>query len=186
MTSNDPALFLLLYVVLPLWLLAGISDWLCHRRTHIEQNAGMKESLIHILMFAEMGIPLLAALFLEINALVILLMMAGFLLHEATALWDVSYSSSARPISPVEQHVHSFLEMVPLMALLLVVSRYWEQTQALFGLGPATADFTLHWKNEPLPGPYLVCLMIAIVLLAILPYAEELLRCWRQRDSASK
>jgi len=185
-TSHDPTLLLLLYFIMPLWLLAGVCDWLCHRKTHIEENAGLKEAFIHILMFSEMGIPLLAALFLEINALIILLMVVGFLLHEATALWDVSYSSTVRYISPVEQHIHSFLEMVPLMALLLVVTRHWDQALALVGLGAAAADFSLNLKSEPLPVPYIVTLLLAIVLLEIIPFAEELVRCLRKRGATEK
>jgi hypothetical protein len=58
----------LLYFVLPLWLAAGLADYLCHRASHIEKTSGYKESLLHLLMFAEIAVPLLAALFFEINA----------------------------------------------------------------------------------------------------------------------
>lgn len=83
---NDPMVLVLMYFVLPVWLVAGFADWLCHRATHIESTTGAKESLIHLLMFAEVGIPLLAAMFLEVNALVISVMMIVFLIHEATAI----------------------------------------------------------------------------------------------------
>ena len=46
----------LMYVILPLWLLVGIADWLCHRASHIETTSGAKESLIHLLMLGEVGI----------------------------------------------------------------------------------------------------------------------------------
>jgi hypothetical protein len=74
----------LMYFVLPLWLAAGFADWLCHRASNIATTSGAKESLIHLLMFAEMGIPITAAIVLEINALVIAVMIVAFLLHEAT------------------------------------------------------------------------------------------------------
>ncbi len=83
---------LLMYFLLPLWIAVGFADWLCHRRTDIEHTAGTKESFIHLLMFAEVGLPLLAVPFLEVNALIIGLMLVAFLIHEATALWDVSYA----------------------------------------------------------------------------------------------
>jgi hypothetical protein len=35
-------------------------------------------------------VPLLAGMFLEINALVIATMIVAFLVHDATALWDVN------------------------------------------------------------------------------------------------
>ncbi|WP_029592160.1 hypothetical protein [Franconibacter pulveris] len=185
MHQTDPTMLILLYFVLPVWLLAGISDWLCHRRTHIEATTGVKETLIHILMFIEVGVPLLAALLLQVNALLIGVMIVCFFLHEATALWDVSYAVTAREVSPVEQHVHSFLEMVPLMALLLVIARHWEQFLALFGAGPAQADYSLSLKEEMLPMGYIVAIFSAILLLELLPYFEELKRCWKNRKKVT-
>jgi hypothetical protein len=175
----DPVLVILLYFVLPLWFAAGFADWLCHRAAKIEATAGAKESLIHLLMFGEMAIPLLAALFLEINALIIVLMVVAFLAHEATALWDVSYAVTHRVVSPFEQHVHSFLEMLPLMAAAFVTVLHWPQFLALFGLGSETARFDLTWKRTPLPVAYVATVLIAALLLEALPYLEELRRCLR-------
>jgi len=50
-----------MYFVLPLWLAAGFADYLCHRASHIEATSGPKESALHLLQFAEMAIPTLAA-----------------------------------------------------------------------------------------------------------------------------
>jgi hypothetical protein len=82
---NDPTLLILMYFILPLWLVAGCADWLCHRASHIERTTGAKESLLHLLMFAELGLPLLAAIFLQINAGIIAIMIVAFFIHEATA-----------------------------------------------------------------------------------------------------
>ncbi|TIU33740.1 MAG: diguanylate cyclase, partial [Mesorhizobium sp.] len=98
---DDPMVLILMYFVLPVWLIAGFADWLCHRATHIESTTGAKESLIHLLMFAEVGIPLLAAMFLEVNALVVAVMIVTFFVHEATAMWDVRYATTARTVSPI-------------------------------------------------------------------------------------
>lgn len=54
---------MLMYFVLPLWLVAGFADWLCHRATNIATTSGPKESVIHLLLFVEMAVPVLAALF---------------------------------------------------------------------------------------------------------------------------
>jgi LigD, primase-polymerase domain len=94
---------ILMYFVLPLWLAAGLADHLCHRAAHIELTSGWKESGLHLIQFAEMALPILAALFLQINAGVILLMIVCFILHEATAYWDVRYASATREITPFEQ-----------------------------------------------------------------------------------
>jgi hypothetical protein len=67
---------------------AGLADYLCHRAVRIESTSGVKESLLqllHLLQVGEMAIPTLAAIFLEINALVIAVMiiLALVLLFEA-------------------------------------------------------------------------------------------------------
>lgn len=179
----DPTTLILLYFVLPIWFLAGFADWLCHRAGHIDIKSGPKESLIHLLMYAEVAVPLLACLFLEINALIILLMILAFLAHEATALWDVSYATRHRQVTPLEQHVHSFLEMVPLMAILLVLTNYWGPFLSLWGLGTEPADFSLSWKNRPLPALYLAIVLAAAFLVELLPYLEELWRGIRARHA---
>lgn len=51
-----------------------------------------------------MAIP---ALFFEINALVIALMIGVFFLHEATALWDVRYAVSFLPLPRSQQDLTS-------------------------------------------------------------------------------
>ena len=181
---DDPTVLLLLYFVMPLWLVAGFADWLCHRRTDIAHTAGVKESLLHLLMYAEIALPLLACLLLDINALVFALMIAAFLAHEATALWDVAYASKHRRIAPVEQHIHSFLELLPLIAGLLVAQKHWPQLLALFGLGLEPARWNLELKHEPLPWPYIVTVLAAALLLDLLPYLEELRRCLRARRDA--
>jgi hypothetical protein len=186
---SDPTQALLLYFIMPLWFLAGVADWLCHRATDIEHTTGAKESLLHLLMFAEIALPLLACLFLEINAAVFLLMIVCFLAHEATALWDVSYAAPRRYVSPIEQHVHSFLEMIPLMAGLIVAVRHWGQLLALFCLGPETPRFTIALKGDPVPVLYIVLVLAAALLLELLPYLEELwrgLRAARSRVRATK
>jgi hypothetical protein len=182
--QNDPAVLILMYFILPVWLLAGCADWLCHRASHIETTSGAKESLLHLLMFAELGLPLLAAIFLEINAGIIALMIAAFFLHEATSFWDVSYAVTQRNVSPTEQHVHSFLEMIPLMAILFIISLHWGQFQALFGFGAEIARFDLAWKEEPLPVGYILSVMAAILLFELIPYIEELFRTLRAKRGA--
>src|SRR4030095_6228088 len=150
MHTSQLTIAVLMYFVLPVWLAAGFADYLCHRASNIATTSGPKESLLHLLQFAEMAVAVLAALFLEINALVLLIMLVCFVLHEATALWDLSYASARREVTPIEQHVHSFLEMMPLMGFVLIAILNWEQFLALFGLGhePARFDLTLRPKNE--------------------------------------
>jgi hypothetical protein len=179
MNTAEATRNVLMYFILPLWLAAGFADYLCHRAAHIERTSGVKESLLHLLQFAEIAVPILAALFLEINALIILMMIVCFLLHEATAFWDVSYASQTREVSPIEQHVHSFLEMLPLMGLLMVIVLHWDQFLSLFGLAPAS--FAIAMKQPPLPWTYIATMLTLVLIFEVLPYLEELIRTLRER-----
>ena len=170
----------LMYVIVPVWLLAGLADYFCHRASHIERTSGVAESLLHLLQFGEVGVPLLAALFLEINAAVLLIMLAGLALHQATAMWDVRYANATRRVSPIEQHVHGVLEMAPAVATAVVAILHWPQFIALLGAGDA--DFALRLKPSPLPGWYLWAVMLGVVFCGVLPYGEELLRTVRRRQ----
>jgi len=183
MQTEDVIRSLLMFFILPLWLAAGFADYLCHRAAHIERTSGWKESVLHLLQFVEMGVPVLAALFMQINAGVIVVMIVCFILHEATAIWDVHYASTTRDVSPIEQHVHSFLEMLPLMGLLLVLALYWEQFVALFGFGEP--NFAIMLKPEPLPWLYVTAMLGATLLFEVLPYVEELIRGIRRQSSTS-
>src|SRR6185295_18033146 len=151
-------------------------DYLCHRAASIELTSGWKETLLHLLQLVEMAIPTLAAIFLEINALVIGTMIVCLIAHEATAIWDVSYAYRRREVTPTEQHVHSFLEMLPLMGLLIVVILHWQQFLSLFGLGQEPAEFTLRLKEPPLPWLYVTIILSLIALFDVLPFLEELMR----------
>jgi hypothetical protein len=167
---------ILMYFVLPLWLAAGLADWFCHRATRIEVTAGPTESVFHLLGLAEMGVPVVLALFFEINALVIAVMIAAFALHELTTWLDLRYAVNRREVLPVEQLVHSFMEILPLMGLGFIVLLHWGQFLALFGLGSESARFTFALKQEPLPPSYTLTAIAAAVLFNVIPFAEELIR----------
>ena len=150
---------LLQYFIMPVWIAAGVADWICHRVSRIENTAGPKESVLHLIMLAELGIPVCAALFLEINALMIAVLMGAFVAHQLTALYDLRYAVTRRLISPLEQQVHSFLELLPLMGLVLLIVLHWAQFLSLFGAGDQPADFSIRLKESPLSPLY-----IAVVL----------------------
>jgi len=185
MHNADPQTLILLWFILPVWLIAGFCDWLCHRATGIEHTTGVKETWIHMLMFLEMGLPLLAALLLEINTLIIAFMIVMFFLHEITALWDVSYAVTARKVTPVEQHIHSFLEMLPLMALLLIISHHWVEFLGLFSINDVAASYDIRFRTDPLPVTYIVVIFTGIILLELLPYLEEYFRGRRYQKKRS-
>jgi hypothetical protein len=160
------------------WLAAGVADYLCHRASDIEHTSGVHEALLHGVQFLLVGAPLLAVLFLEVNATILLAMLAGLALHQATAIWDVRYANERRRVSPMEQHIHGVLEMMPAFATTVVAILNWPDVLALFGAGPAA--FALEAKRDPLPAAYLLAVLAGVVVCGVLPYGEELLRTLRQ------
>jgi len=173
-----PQKLLLMFGVMPLWLAAGWADWVLHRRTRIEATAGVRESVLHMVMLAEMGLAVLAVLVLEVNAGVLALCVAAFAAHELTVYADLTWAAPRRVISPFEQMVHSVQEMLPLVALALLVSLHWDETLSLLGLGMGPASFTPLLRRDPLPGAYLWAVAASCLLLAGC-YVEELWRCVR-------
>jgi len=105
---DDPAplvRYYLLYFILPLWILAGLTDYFLHKRTRIDNTSGTKESILHLLQLTEAGVPVVLGLLFDINALIIAVMLGAVVLHEATALWDVAYAHTRRPTDPLLDRV---------------------------------------------------------------------------------
>ena len=181
---QDAAIFLLMYVVFPLWVVAGFADWACHARTGIAATSGLKENLLHWLMYAEVGVGMAAVALFEIDAAVLAIVLAGFVLHEATVYWDLDYSSMRRDIGPFEQMVHSFLELLPLVSLALLAVIAWPQALALVQAGDVAPDWSLRPKQEPWPLAYITAALAASILFNGLPLVQETLSCLRERKPA--
>jgi hypothetical protein len=172
-----------MYVIMPVWCVSGFFDWLWHRQTKIETTSGVKESVMHLIMMAEAGAPLLTGMFLEINPGALALMGAGWLLHEFTVAWDVKYTSSRRKIPPREQHTHSYMQTIPFNIIVTLACLYPEQCMALFGIGKGKADFKLRLRKPPVPMKHFVAIVAGMGTVSGLPHLEELWRCYSaQRD----
>lgn len=164
---------LLLWGIYPLWLLAGAGDYLCHRRTDIEHSSGSGESWYHLLQFLSLLMVFAAAVLFEVNALVFGVMVVMVLVHSVLAHLDVSYTDGRRYISPLEQHIHGFMEVLPLVAV------------AIFGI--LHADEIARGLTSPLLSLALpltlgeILLLVSYAVLAGVPILEELVRTRRYR-----
>jgi hypothetical protein len=168
-----------LYGILPCWIVPGFVDYLFHRKTSIQTTSGARESMIHALQMTSIGVPTLMALTLDVNAAVIATTLAAAAVHEVLTIWDVAYAEPRRRPTPNEQHVHSFLEVLPLMALSSLLTLHPAQTAALLGRGDEPADWELRLKQPPLDKRYIAGILAAVTIFMILPYTEEFIRCYR-------
>jgi hypothetical protein len=87
----------------------------------------------------------------------------------------VRYADTIRKVAPAEQMVHSFLELLPIAAFLLLAVAEWSQFLALLGLGPEARRFAPEPRS--LSGTYNAAILAAAVLFNLAPYLEELMRC---------
>ena len=173
------------FVVLPLWIFMGLADYFCHRATDIEHTSGTRESTMHLAQFALVGVPLLAGLLLWVDAGVLILAAVFAILHHIVAFVDVRYANKTRDVYPIEQMIHSFLEILPLTAFILLACLNFDQLEALTGVGGAVTDFGFHLRSPALPVWYVATVLISALIVGLVPYLEELFRCLRAQRCSS-
>jgi hypothetical protein len=113
---------ILAYGVYLLWLTAGCLDFACHRRTRLAYTSGVLESSFHLVQLALIGIGVLLWLTLAItlSVLCVLAMIVG--VHAVVGYLDTLQAYSRRDIRPIEQHLHSVLDIAPIAALCWVAA----------------------------------------------------------------
>lgn len=168
----------LLYVILPAWVFFGFFDYLCHRHTKIEETTGLKETLLHALMGFQIGLPIYLGLFLEVNVLLLLIMLAVLIFHEYVAHYDVKTTYKKREITVWEIHAHSFLEVIPFVIFGLISLLKWDAFMNLITF-QWKGHMTLEPKAVPIDSKFIFGYMLFMLVVGIAPYAEEFHRCWR-------
>lgn len=168
-----PEYGILLSLVLPLWIAAGLLDWWCHRKSFIEKTTGLRESAFHLAMFAQIATGWVLATVLANNYFLLACLLALFILHEATTWLELRLVDGKRHVSPVEQMVHSFLELLPLAAIALLA------VEAMRHAG--TPDgWNAQWRDGlDMRGVALAVLCAGLLNLA--PLLEEAARCLKGR-----
>ncbi len=182
MNPQQPAALLPFGILMALWIAAGAADWWCHRRTRIEATTtGLAESAFHWALFLQMGAAVLAALLLEPTAGLVAFLLAMWLLHEAATWLELRMVAPARTITPLEQMVHSFMEILPLAGILLLCQPALEAWLAVpeEGARGTTLDWRWRMRSELPPWPVLGGFAVAIAVCNGLLLAEESWRCWR-------
>ena len=167
--------------VFPLWVVAGFADYWCHRLTRIDQTTGRAESMLHIVQYLQIVAGIALVFFLKMTSLVIVLLVVLAALHLATGYLDIAYPTGRRYISPSEQHVHSYMEILPLVATALAVLLYWNAFAAI--LNGDAANWIFARREQALPGGPVAGIVIGVVCAGG-AIAEEYFRCargWRTR-----
>jgi hypothetical protein len=120
-----------------------------------------------------------AGLFLEITSPVLLLMLVAIVAHGATALWDMSHAAKRHQVTPMERHVHNYVELAPVTAALAVGTLHWPEVAALLGLGSRSPDWSVRLTRQPLTRGPVAALGMAMLALEAASYLEEIQRTRR-------
>lgn len=169
------------WALYPMWLAAGALDYLCHRRTDIEHTSGPVESWLHVAQFACIGVLLSLALLVQPTLAVWIAMLFIAVTHSALAFIDVSYTIKRRPVTPLEQLAHNFLDVIPLFTVGLIGVLNWTAMQ------DATSTMTQSAGLSDAISPGARTLVLgSFVVLAGSPILEELIRSLRARRGGSR
>jgi hypothetical protein len=109
---------------------------------------------------------------MNMNAIVFGIMVVLVIAHTVLAHVDVSYTDGRRHISPIEQLVHAFMDVLPLVAVALVGVLHWSEitgssSSPMFSLRPFELGRML--------------LVGSFAVLSGVPILEELARTYRHR-----
>ena len=152
------------------WTVAGGLDFLCHRRTHLPTTSGTAESRMHLVQMALCGGATLLWLILEPTAGFALMLLVLVIAHAWAGYLDTRAAfRSVRIVLPVEQHLHSILDVAPWLAWAAI---------AWLAASDADLDWALGVRQSPLPlTVWALVLMPALALCvppALLEYRDAL------------
>lgn len=168
---------LLAYCGYLLWLLAGTGDFACHRRTDLPRTSGVAESFAHLLQLGLLGGAILAWLAFDAGRDVLLLMTACVVSHALVGYWDTRIAfARRRVVSPIEQHLHSVLDMAPFIALAWIAWRQWPVSQGEQGM-------TL--RTPALSARIWIAVLLPAIVLVVAPAIMEFTSALRARAPAS-
>lgn len=172
MQLRTSIIHLLIYAIYPAWLIAGAVDYACHRRTRIERTSGTAESEFHIAQFCTIVILVGGAALLRWSWLVLSLLGIVVILHTVLAYLDVRYTQARRYISPMEQHAHAFMDVLPIVTVALLIPLAIDQAE------------TIPWHSVELresPRWPSLGIFVSLIVLGGTPILEEWLRTLRTR-----
>jgi hypothetical protein len=164
----------LAYSAYLIWLAAGLGDFICHWRTDLPRTSGVPESITHLLQLGLLAIAVVLALAFEVTAGSALLLLALVIAHAVVGYIDSQIAfRTRRMVRPVEQHLHSVLDMAPVVALAWLLVTTW----------PAATDagWTLQPRRPVFPFAVWLGMLAPPVVLCVVPALLEFRAAWAAR-----
>lgn len=164
-----PDSLLLAYVGYLAWLLAGFGDFACHRYTDLRHTSALRESILHLIQLGLMGTAVVLGVLFEMGRMLALGLLIAVVAHALIGYADTRVAFAKRVLLPVEQHLHSVLDMAPWIALAYALAFTWPDAVA-----PG-------WRMTPRiqafdPG-LLAAVIVPAAVLCVVPALLELRAC---------
>ena len=160
------------------WLAAGLGDFLCHWRTDLPHTSGVAESITHLLQLALLAIAVILGLAFEVGPISALLLLALVIAHAVVGYIDTAIAfRTRRMVKPVEQHLHSVLDMAPVVGFAWLLITTW----------PAAMDarWALQSRQPMLPVAVWLAMLAPPVVLCVVPALLEFRAALAARHPAS-
>lgn len=93
-------------------VLAGVADYLWHRRTRIETTTRTEESLPRALMITEMAPAALSALFGRSTPEYLRSIIGPYLAHEATVAWDIYFANGTCSLVKLRTNIQDTVKIL--------------------------------------------------------------------------
>lgn len=167
----------ILYGVYLVWLCAGCIDFLCHRRADLAHTSGLPESLLHLLQTALMALMVVVWMAVAPGFGPLLLMATLVVAHAAAGYADTRVAWRRRPITPLEQHIHSILDAAPWVLLAAVAYAESPETRM--------QGWSWSWRAPAYALPVWAAILLPGFALCALPLARELWTAWRAMRSGA-
>lgn len=155
------------------WLLAGFTDFMLHRRTDLPHTSGLYESAFHLLQLALIGAAVASCLLFEMGRTLAVLLAALVSLHAVCGYLDTRWAFGRRVLSPIEQHVHSVLDMAPIVGLGWVIVATWPAA--------ITGGWNLQLRQPALDSRVWFAVLLPALLLCVVPALLEFRAAWKAR-----
>lgn len=172
-----PVEFWMAYCGYLVWLLAGLADFICHWRTDLRHTSGVAESATHLVQVGLLGAAIVLGLAFETGRLVLLLMLALVVVHAAVGYLDTRIAFGRRRVLlPIEQHVHSVLDMAPIAAFACVAMLSW----------PSVVEdgWQLEARRPRVPMVIWLAVLVPAMLLCAVPALAEFRAAWMAKSAA--
>lgn len=160
------------------WLVAGFADFACHRLSRLPETSGIRESNFHMLQIALIGGSVVLWLTVEPGQGLLASCTALAAIHAVFGYLDTRSAYGLRPITPLEQHVHSILDMAPWIAV------------GLLGLSVASGNSPGEWRlqlrNQALPSSTWFSVLFPAFALVAIPALVERAACRRARNRLAR